>query len=217
MAESNDAKASGATRNPDGSGGSNGSSPTSGWVIAIIISIVVVGVILWITNRGSSDEANQPPPPPPVEAATATAETGQVEQPASDIAASGTFTTETEQGETPSDTTDAEVATSNGESPEVENATTEDPASVPEQEIAANSAEGIATYKSDDLHGQMTASGVPYDKDAMVAAHKDLPFGTVVTVVNLYNGKSVVVEIVDRMPSTVSALIDISSAADARD
>ena len=84
---------------------------------------------------------------------------------------------------------------------------------LPAEGQAANSAEGTITFLSDSLQGEMTASGVPYDKDAMVAAHKDLPLGTVVTVTNLFNGKSVVVEVVDRLPPTVTALIDVSSAA----
>ena len=90
---------------------------------------------------------------------------------------------------------------------------TPEAAQPPAEGQAANSAEGTIAFLSDSLQGEMTASGVPYDKDAMVAAHKELPLGTVVTVTNLFNGKSVVVEVVDRLPPTVTALIDVSSAA----
>lgn len=73
--------------------------------------------------------------------------------------------------------------------------------------------EGPVTFKSESLHGNMTASGEPFDKDALTAAHKTLPFGTQVTVVNLFNGLSTVVTINDRLPQHVSAVIDLSPAA----
>lgn len=72
---------------------------------------------------------------------------------------------------------------------------------------------GIATYLSDEFHGEITASGVPYDKDALVAAHKSLPFNTTVLVTNLASGKTVTVVIIDRMPERVESIIDVSSAA----
>jgi rare lipoprotein A len=72
---------------------------------------------------------------------------------------------------------------------------------------------GIATYLSDEFHGQTTASGVPYDKDALVAAHKSLPFESQVRVTNLATGQHVVVVVVDRMPEIVESVIDVSSAA----
>ena len=77
----------------------------------------------------------------------------------------------------------------------------------------APAATGIATYLSDEFHGQATASGVPYDKDALVAAHKSLPFETEVIVTNLATGATVTVIIVDRMPELVASIIDVSSAA----
>ena len=77
----------------------------------------------------------------------------------------------------------------------------------------ANAAEGVASYLSDSLHGAATASGETYNKDAYVAAHKDLPFGTEVLVTNLHNGKSVIVTVIDRLPSNNPHLIDVSSVA----
>lgn len=68
-------------------------------------------------------------------------------------------------------------------------------------------------YMSDSLDGNATASGEVYHKDDMVAAHKDLPFGTKVTVTNLANGKSVVVTVIERMPANNPTLIDVSSGA----
>src|SRR5215216_2901027 len=49
--------------------------------------------------------------------------------------------------------------------------------------------------------GRLTASGERFDKTALKAAHRTMPFGSIVTVVNARNGKSVVVEINDRGPA----------------
>ncbi len=73
--------------------------------------------------------------------------------------------------------------------------------------------EGMASYYADSLHGNPTASGEPYDKDALTAAHRTLDFGTRVKVTNLANGKSVTVVINDRGPHVKSRVIDVSGAA----
>ena len=73
--------------------------------------------------------------------------------------------------------------------------------------------EGVASYYADSLHGNLTASEEPYDKDAMTAAHRTLPFGSSVRVTNLDNGKHVVVIINDRGPHVQSRIIDVSGAA----
>ena len=72
---------------------------------------------------------------------------------------------------------------------------------------------GIASYYADSLHGNPTASGEPYDRDAMTAAHRTLDFGTRVKVTHLGNGKHVIVRINDRGPHTDDRLIDLSGAA----
>jgi rare lipoprotein A len=77
----------------------------------------------------------------------------------------------------------------------------------------ADPEEGVASYYADSLHGNLTASEEPYDKDAMTAAHRTLPFGTSVKVTNLDNGKHVVVTINDRGPHVQSRIIDVSGAA----
>lgn len=74
--------------------------------------------------------------------------------------------------------------------------------------------EGKATYYSDKLDGNTTASGEKYDKGKLTAAHRTLPFGTKVKVTNLANGKSVVVTINDRGPfGKKERIIDLSRAA----
>jgi rare lipoprotein A len=63
------------------------------------------------------------------------------------------------------------------------------------------------------LHGRKTASGECYDKDELTGAHRELPFGTLVKVKNLYNGKEVIVRVNDRGPFIKSRIIDLSRAA----
>lgn len=77
----------------------------------------------------------------------------------------------------------------------------------------AGTEEGIASYYAESLDGNPTASGEPYDRDAMTAAHRTLPFGTEVKVTNLSNQKEVIVRINDRGPHTKSRVIDVSGAA----
>ena len=50
--------------------------------------------------------------------------------------------------------------------------------------------EGVASWYGDAFHGRETASGEIYDMEAMTAAHRTLPFGTVLQVQNLDNGGS---------------------------
>ena len=69
--------------------------------------------------------------------------------------------------------------------------------------------EGIASVYS----GGRTASGERMNADSMTAAHRTLPFGTRVTVVNHRNGRSVVVRINDRGPFVRGRVIDLSPAA----
>ena len=77
----------------------------------------------------------------------------------------------------------------------------------------AQTEEGVASYYADSLHGNLTASEEPYDKDAFTAAHRTLAFGTMVKVSNLDNGKSVIVTVNDRGPYSHNRLIDVSGAA----
>lgn len=63
------------------------------------------------------------------------------------------------------------------------------------------------------FHGRLTANGERYDMYAMTAAHKTLPFGTIVKVTNVRNGKSIKVRINDRGPYVGKRVIDLSKAA----
>lgn len=72
---------------------------------------------------------------------------------------------------------------------------------------------GKASYYADKFHGRATASGQKYDKNKMTAAHKTLPFGTVVRVTNTATGKSVDVTVNDRGPFAKGRIVDVSRAA----
>ena len=73
--------------------------------------------------------------------------------------------------------------------------------------------EGVASYYHDSLHGSVTASGEVYNINELSCAHKDLPFGTVLLVVNLQNNKSVMVRVNDRGPFIDGRDIDLSKHA----
>ena len=72
---------------------------------------------------------------------------------------------------------------------------------------------GVASYYGRRFHGRPTASGERFDMHALTAAHRTLPFGTLVQVTNPRSGASVVVRINDRGPFSHSREIDLSRAA----
>lgn len=74
-------------------------------------------------------------------------------------------------------------------------------------------AEGKASWYGARHHGKRTASGERFDKNALTAAHRTLPFGSRVRVTNLRNRRSVVVRINDRGPYGRRRLIDLSHRA----
>ncbi len=71
----------------------------------------------------------------------------------------------------------------------------------------------VASFYADKFNGRKTASGEIFDTNGYTAAHKTLPFGTVLKVTNLDNGKSVKVRINDRGPFVQGREIDVSKAA----
>lgn len=72
---------------------------------------------------------------------------------------------------------------------------------------------GMASYYADKFHGRKTASGELYDKTLYTAAHRTLPFGTVVWVKNIKTEDSVQVRINDRGPHIKGRIIDVSRVA----
>ncbi len=72
---------------------------------------------------------------------------------------------------------------------------------------------GMASYYGNELAGNRTASGERFDPGQLTAAHRSLPFGSMVRVTNTSNGDSVVVRINDRGPFSRGRVIDVSQAA----
>ena len=72
---------------------------------------------------------------------------------------------------------------------------------------------GTASWYGPVLHGERTASGEPFDRNAFTAAHPSLPLNSVVKVTNLSNGRSVVLRVNDRLPAKRDRVIDVSQRA----
>jgi rare lipoprotein A len=79
--------------------------------------------------------------------------------------------------------------------------------------VPAESLEGIATWYGSVLNGHHTASGERFNLHNMTAAHKTLPFGSVVRVVDVTTHRSVIVRINDRGELPADHVIDLSYAA----
>jgi rare lipoprotein A (peptidoglycan hydrolase) len=85
--------------------------------------------------------------------------------------------------------------------------------------VAAKEAEaipietGIATVYGADMQGQPTASGEPYDRQGYTAAHRTLPLGTRVRVVNVASGQSVEVRVNDRWGGGGGRVLNVSERA----
>ena len=72
---------------------------------------------------------------------------------------------------------------------------------------------GVASYYADKFHGRKTSSGETYNMYDLTAAHKTLPFNTILRVTNLANSKSVIVRVNDRGPFVEGREIDLSYGA----
>ena len=72
---------------------------------------------------------------------------------------------------------------------------------------------GYASWYGGKFQGRKTANGEIFDTNQLTAAHKTLPFGSIVKVLNLENGKTVTVRINDRGPFIEGRIIDLSRAA----
>jgi rare lipoprotein A (peptidoglycan hydrolase) len=72
---------------------------------------------------------------------------------------------------------------------------------------------GLASWYGEPHQGQPTASGEIFDMAGMTAAHRTLPLGTRIRVVNVENGRSVQVRVNDRGPYIAGRIVDLSQAA----
>jgi len=75
------------------------------------------------------------------------------------------------------------------------------------------SEEGNASWYGAPFHGRRSSNGEVYDMNKMTAAHRTLPFDTIVRVTNTNNGKTAVVRITDRGPFVENRILDLSYAA----
>lgn len=80
-------------------------------------------------------------------------------------------------------------------------------------EIPREFQQGKASWYGPRFNGRRTASGERYNMNEMTAAHRTLPFGTLVRVRSLVNGREVDVRITDRGPFSRGRVIDLSRAA----
>src|SRR5512145_2556121 len=87
------------------------------------------------------------------------------------------------------------------------------PAQVPAVTPVVEETVGYASWYGHPYHGRRTSNGETYDMNTMTAAHRTLPFDTVVKVSNLSNGKAVTVRINDRGPFVKDRIIDLSYLA----
>jgi rare lipoprotein A len=95
------------------------------------------------------------------------------------------------------------------------NTTSTDPSvtgSISQNKIATGASlqKGTASWYGPGFHGRRTASGERFNSGAMTAAHRFLPFGTKLRVVNENNGRSVVVRVNDRGPFARNRIIDLA-------
>jgi rare lipoprotein A len=87
------------------------------------------------------------------------------------------------------------------------------PATLPNPAPSTIIETGLASWYGAKHHGKRTASGEIFDQKKFTAAHRTLPWGSIVKVTNLDNGKSVEVRINDRGPFPKGRIIDLSRAA----
>lgn len=75
---------------------------------------------------------------------------------------------------------------------------------------------GVASWYGEQFHGRQSANGEIFDMEALTAAHRTMPLGSIVRVVNLANGKHVYLRITDRGPYVSGRILDVSHAAAVR-
>lgn len=81
------------------------------------------------------------------------------------------------------------------------------------QAMAQKHVVGKASYYGSKFHGRLTSDGSVYHRDSLTCAHRTLPFGTLLKVRNVKNGREVIVKVNDRGPFVKGRIIDLSFAA----
>jgi rare lipoprotein A len=72
---------------------------------------------------------------------------------------------------------------------------------------------GVASWYGEQFHGRQAANGELFDMEALTAAHRTMPLGSIVRVVNLANGRHLYVRITDRGPYEKGRILDLSHGA----
>ncbi|NIX75189.1 septal ring lytic transglycosylase RlpA family protein [Microvirga terricola] len=85
--------------------------------------------------------------------------------------------------------------------------------SIPQTKSGREFQRGVASWYGPGFQGRRTASGESFNSSAMTAAHRTLPFGTRLRVVNEKTGLSVVVRVNDRGPFAHRRIIDLAAGA----
>ena len=86
------------------------------------------------------------------------------------------------------------------------------PKGVPQLDVGIED-RGVASWYGESFHGKQAANGELFDMEALTAAHRTLPLGSMVRVVNLANGKYLHVRITDRGPYVNNRILDLSRGA----
>ena len=76
-----------------------------------------------------------------------------------------------------------------------------------------NIIKGKVSYYANKFHGRTTSSGEVFNQNYLTAAHKTLPFGTILKVQNTRNDSIVYVKVNDRLPMRSNKVIDLSLKA----
>lgn len=79
--------------------------------------------------------------------------------------------------------------------------------------VAARTQFGVASWYGPESQGLPTASGAPFNMEAMTCAHRKLPLGTRIRVTNLLNAKTLDLKVTDRGPAVPNRVLDVSMAA----
>lgn len=98
-------------------------------------------------------------------------------------------------------------------SPSSSSTTTSSKGTRSEGDVGRYTEEGNASWYGEPFNGRRASNGEIYDMHKLTAAHRTIPFNTMVRVTNLTNGKSTVVRITDRGPFVAGRVIDLSYAA----
>ncbi|MBP9478331.1 MAG: septal ring lytic transglycosylase RlpA family protein [Sebaldella sp.] len=75
------------------------------------------------------------------------------------------------------------------------------------------SSSGKASWYGNEFNGRATASGEKFSSNKLTAAHRSLPFGSIIEVTNLENNKKVKVKVNDRGPFVSGRVLDLSEGA----